>query len=537
MKPPYNILFLCFLFLSFATSGCSLFRSNSGNEDTEDPSSPKRTSADEEDDGYGTDFDEMELFAEGMRSYDAERYSISRSMFDKLVRKFPGSPLTVLAELKIADSSFYAEKHQEAVPFYQDFARIHTTHPARPYVLYQIAQSYFATYQGLKQDETPLKEAKNAFNRLVKEYPKSIWADYANDQIKECDLALLKSELEVIKFYQKTGQNSAAIARIINAKATYSHLKESSALISELMEDANRTDDSETIGDDPSLLTQAKEIHLTKPEVSDEKIIAKANQSDLKENETRLVVDEFDQKTIDSNAEAESEQNTGSTKAPQEPLVAADESEETSPLTTPVRTSSSDSDIEKEGSRTLESLEKSSLVGSEVNNKVQKITEYEKAHDKPTLENVTSHQDTAEEKNSIFLKNVQCESNEEMTRLVLYFNSKPYLRSSSDSNLEPSSNEYPLNFESRVIIQNAFSIVPIELADQGNSNSPKWIPVKLENCGSSLDRIQIQEFAKIKDDNEELPNAVVRVILNSAKSRLIKAINFSDPERLVLTYR
>lgn len=532
---------MCFLLLSFSSAGCSLFGSSTTDETPEDPSNPKRTSAEEDDDGYGTDFDEMELFAEGMRSYDAERYSISRSMFDKLVRKFPGSPLTVLAELKIADSSFYAEKYQEAVPFYQDFARINTTHPARPYVLYQIAQSYLATYQGLKQDETPLKEAKNAYNRVVTEYPKSIWADYAKDQIKECDLTLLKSELEVIKFYQKTGQNTAAKARLNTAKTSFAHLDESSSLISELMEETIHRDDSETIGDDPSLLIQTSELNHPIPESNYMKIAKterkteeKSEKQDFKDNQTSPELNELNEENKSMQAEAIIDQNINNSQSLKVTHEAEFKPQETL-LPATVKTISSR--IEKDQGRTLESLERSSLKENLHNQNRLKATEDEKVINKSSLENITPPQEVQDEKNSIFLKNVQCESNEEMTRLVLYFNSKPYLRSSSDSNLEPGSNEYPLNFESRLIIQNAFSIVPIELADQGNSNSAKWIPVKLEHCGSSLDRIQIQEFAKIQEDDDELPNAVVRVILNSAKNRLIKALNFSDPERLVLTYR
>ncbi len=211
-----------FLFLLLIIAqGCSLFGSSGGDSDD--------GSKEDIDEGFGADFGEMELFSEAMRSYDAERYSVSRNMFNKLVGKYPSSPLSVFAELKIADSIFYSDKYLDSIPYYREFIRLHTNHEAIPYSHYQIAQAYLLSYQGIGHDVTPLKEAKKTYQKIVDDYPASHWAVNSEEQILLCDSHLFDSEMAVIKFYEKKGQEAAARARLDAAKSNFSHLEVPSA--------------------------------------------------------------------------------------------------------------------------------------------------------------------------------------------------------------------------------------------------------------------------------------------------------------------
>lgn len=209
------ILKILLVSLSFLTiQGCSLF--NSSGSDSEEGTQ------EELDEGYGADFGEIELLSEAMRSYDAERFTVAKNMFNKLVGKYPSSPLSVFAELKIADSIFYGQKHIESVPYYREFIRVHNTHEALPYAYFQIARAYQLSYKGTGHDETPLKEARKVYEKIIEDYPASSWAKDSKQEISTCEQSLLESELAVLKFYEKKGQDKAARARLDFIKSNYS---------------------------------------------------------------------------------------------------------------------------------------------------------------------------------------------------------------------------------------------------------------------------------------------------------------------------
>ena len=233
----YPLLAILFLVL---TSSCSLFgseepkseESTQEKEDKKEEEGKKKAEEEEEDeDGLGSDYGEIELLFEGLRSYDGERYVLAKSMFTKLMKKHPASPLITLAELKSADSSFYGDRFSEAIGAYRDFIAEHSTHEAKPYAMYQIGRSFQLSYQGLKQDETPLKEAEKAYIELVNQFPNSFYTQKAKVSILECDKLLLKSERQVISFYLKTGKTDSAKARLEEAKKNYSHVPDADSIL------------------------------------------------------------------------------------------------------------------------------------------------------------------------------------------------------------------------------------------------------------------------------------------------------------------
>jgi outer membrane assembly lipoprotein YfiO len=385
-----RLLFASFIFyLGIFFQGCFLFNGSGSSEDS---------TKEEIDEGYGADFGEMQLLSEAIRSYDAERYSISRNLFDKLIGKYPSSPLSVFAELKVADSVFYADKFIESVPFYREFMRVHTSHEAIPYAEYQIAQAYFHAYQGLSHDVTPIREARKSFSNVVQKYPDSTWSVFAEEQILECDKLLFSSEMNVIEFYKKRGMETAARARLKTAKSIYSHLDEHESVKEELPDNLNIT-------------TKAvEEINMS------------------------------------------------------------------------------------------EELTVKNIFSTE---------EYE------------------------FLRSISCDSNEHISRLVLYFNTKPYVFSSRQRST--SGENKSKKYENSILIQSHatfdFHSSDFQTLDSGNS-----IIREFESCGSSLDQIKVDEvISNSSNDFNEL-EGYVSVKLSSIRDRKVKILSFSDPERMILIF-
>jgi hypothetical protein len=152
-------------------------------------------------------------------------------------------------------------------------------------------------------------------------------------------------------------------------------------------------------------------------------------------------------------------------------------------------------------------------------------------------ENVTMTEERIESNFSIenyeFLRSISCDSNEHISRLVLYFKTKPYVYSSRQnrSSLENKSKKY----ENIILIQNHaalhFASPDLETLDSGNS-----IVREFESCGSSLDQIRIDEIIMNPHTDLSDPEGYVNVKLSSKTERKVKMLSFSEPERIILVF-
>lgn len=253
---PLFLFYFILLLLSISQSSCSLLKSSEADTntvDSKDGSESEKNSSeeatdeeeDDEDQGLGSDYNEIELLFEGIRSFDGERYSLAKTFFQKLLDKYPASPLAIIAELKVADSLFHLEQFADAIESYKEFINVHSTNEAKPYAMYQVGLAYQKAYQGAKQDETPLKEAEKAYILLVNQFPNSFFAQKAKLSILECDTLLLQSEKEKIQFYIKTDKKDAARARYETAKKNYGHVKDIDAILGLEPEYFKKTDSKE----------------------------------------------------------------------------------------------------------------------------------------------------------------------------------------------------------------------------------------------------------------------------------------------------
>ncbi|HMO17373.1 MAG TPA: outer membrane protein assembly factor BamD [Oligoflexia bacterium] len=593
----------------FSIYGCSVINFGSDDSTTDDENSEndinnsKKVEDSEEDEGFGSDFGEMELLAEALRSYDAERYSVARSMLEKLVRKYPASPLTVFAELKIADATFYAGKQAESIPFYKEFIQIHTSNPGRPYAMYQIGQAQLATFQGIGQDETPVREAKKAFERLRKEYPEpnQTWSNFALEQISECDKLLLKSELEIIAFYLKTGQELAAKERLRKSRTSFNHIKDSAKIISDRFPDLDIENElilkSETTIDIPDIKsdqTNDKQESLAVDNIESIPSATKDSITELNHDSDESLAKALVRDkniTYDNNDPIEVNQHQINIK-PEPPTIASlpSSGNKNDPIkikiSSPEQFSENNTDIAKTAStfnqtkneniqlssnpvvsngqpehhesietiaKKLESDSPSQTIAS-LENKAQfnEKTLDNKLSGLDTNSNVNNNDLVQSEKSyldktapSIFLNNYSCASNEDQSRLVLVFNSKPFIKTAvteiiNENNTVNNKNLIIGSHLSTVIIQNVFSTAPVDVLPIKTTLPKGWMLGKSADCRSILDEIQILEIIKISEqDSEKKPNPDVFVIVKVVSKRSVK-INTSavpDPERLIITFR
>lgn len=158
--------------------------------------------------------EEPEALRRAKDAYDSGLYSLSREHWTTLRDQYPGSYYVALAELKIADTFFYAGDYASAIPAYEEFVRLHPAHEAVPYSRYQIAEANRLDYKGVLKDQSPLQAALRAYQQVITNYPKSEFVTAARRKVDECREHLAKHEAAVAQFYLKQGLYEAGAGRL-----------------------------------------------------------------------------------------------------------------------------------------------------------------------------------------------------------------------------------------------------------------------------------------------------------------------------------
>jgi outer membrane protein assembly factor BamD len=122
-----------------------------------------------------------------------------------------------------------AKKYPDTVSSAQRFLTIHPGNKDAPYANYLIAMSYYNQIADVTRDQKITQQASDAFNELIRRYPES---RYANDARLKLDLIndhLAGKEMEVGRFYQRSGNWLASVARfrsVVDKYQTTSHAPE-----------------------------------------------------------------------------------------------------------------------------------------------------------------------------------------------------------------------------------------------------------------------------------------------------------------------
>ena len=153
------------------------------------------------------------LMEEGLYNLEKGYYTGASESFQKIVDRYPYSKYSVQAELKLADALFMKESYDEAFENYHEFQRLHPKNVNIPYVIYQKGMCSFNQASTIDRDQSYTLRAKEEFERLVKSYPESEYAEKAHWNIRRCYVLLAESELNVGRFYYSRRNYKAAMKR------------------------------------------------------------------------------------------------------------------------------------------------------------------------------------------------------------------------------------------------------------------------------------------------------------------------------------
>lgn len=143
------------------------------------------------------------------------------ALFDEVERQHPYSPWARRAQLMSAFAYYADADYTRAVASAQRFLSIHPGNRDAPYAYYLMGMSYYEQISDVERDQAITRQALGALTEVVRRYPRS---EYAADARLKIDLVndhLAGKEMEIGRFYERTGQWLAAQLRFRNVVDRY----------------------------------------------------------------------------------------------------------------------------------------------------------------------------------------------------------------------------------------------------------------------------------------------------------------------------
>jgi outer membrane protein assembly factor BamD len=161
------------------------------------------------------------LYAAAKKTMDAGEYEQAAKLFDEVERQHPYSIWARRAQLMSAFNYYLAEKYQDAINSARRFVTIHPGNPEAAYAQYLIAMSYYQQIPEVFRDQTTTQSAADAFGELIRRYPDTRYAADARLKLDLINDHLAGKEMEVGRFYERSGQWLAASYRFRNVIDNY----------------------------------------------------------------------------------------------------------------------------------------------------------------------------------------------------------------------------------------------------------------------------------------------------------------------------
>jgi len=165
--------FLAVICILFLFSGCALWNDLFGEEE----------------------LTPAELMSEGMEDFNEGKFESATEIFQKIKDRYPYSRFSVKAELKMADALYERGLFDEAFDEYTEFEKLHPKNPSIPYVLFQKGMCHFSRVKAIDRTQSFTHKAKEEFERLIKRYRRSLFAERARRKVRECYIRLAEHEL------------------------------------------------------------------------------------------------------------------------------------------------------------------------------------------------------------------------------------------------------------------------------------------------------------------------------------------------------
>ncbi|GAA4643602.1 outer membrane protein assembly factor BamD [Pontixanthobacter gangjinensis] len=156
------------------------------------------------------------LYASAKERLDRGNAPLAAALFDEVERQHPYSPWARRAQLMSSFSYYVARDYNKSISAAQRFLSIHPGNKDAPYAYYLIALSYYEQISDVTRDQKVTEQALAALTEVNRRFPTT---EYAADARLKLDLVndhLAGKEMEIGRYYQRSGRWLAAQIRFQN---------------------------------------------------------------------------------------------------------------------------------------------------------------------------------------------------------------------------------------------------------------------------------------------------------------------------------
>lgn len=157
--------------------------------------------------------DVSSLYTAAQKTMNNGDYDQAAKLFDEVERQHPYSVWARRAQLMSAFNYYLAKKYTDSISSAQRFLTIHPGNVEAPYAQYLIGMSYYQQIDEVTRDQTTTQQASDAFGELIRRYPETKYAADARIKMDLISDHLAGKEMEIGRFYQRSGQWLAATYR------------------------------------------------------------------------------------------------------------------------------------------------------------------------------------------------------------------------------------------------------------------------------------------------------------------------------------
>lgn len=154
-----------------------------------------------------------QLVSEGEKQFERGHWEEAIKSFETVKDRYPYSKEAIIAELKMADALYEKREYEDAYSAYNEFERLHPKNKNIPYVIYKKGMCYFQRITTVDREQETTIRAKEEFERLVKRFPRDVYANKARKNIRKCLIFLAEHEMYVANYYYRMERYKAAKER------------------------------------------------------------------------------------------------------------------------------------------------------------------------------------------------------------------------------------------------------------------------------------------------------------------------------------
>lgn len=163
-------------------------------------------------------------YEEGMRLMEKKRYQGAAEAFQEAVTLYRDAALDADIHLALGDTYFRDKQYDLAVETYREFLRLHPRNRRSDWAQYQIGMCYFKQMRGKDRSQEPTQLALEAYEKVVRNYPRSELIGDAREKAVLCRRRLAEHELYIGRYYMRTKAYNSALPRFDRVFHEYSDL-------------------------------------------------------------------------------------------------------------------------------------------------------------------------------------------------------------------------------------------------------------------------------------------------------------------------